>query len=628
MFSDYPNATGIPGSWSEWSGGFSGTRQSGEVGPYAYDVDAPTTADQGIQQGNIYSAPGWYVIEADAWLQSGTWSGACVLFWGATEGGKQIDCATDPDIGDFTGPLGPGVRRFRKLVQIANAEPKTLYCMTNYAAVSQKVAKRIRWYRVAVRPATEGEIKGRRADTNASSALVQIAVESAARAFETAALASRATVMEAALRPGAPNLVKNSDFSAAFTNWTGPTNQLVQYFHLSFGPIATWVGAPAGSYIYQDGPAQPGWTFTLSAEGDTGARGRIELQFLPAAQNQVLAATEVRPYSWDARTVSPTITAPAGTAYWRILVINDNGQDQSCTRIQLQRGAATAYRKDGDNYDLAARIAIEAAARATETAILAQQNTTLTGTVNGHTSALALQAGVLADVTGKFYSRYMVEANANGVITGIYAVASQGGGGVPVSGVKVRADTFGIVRSDDTATQYPFAYDATTGTLVLNQIMVQSANIGALAVKTFNLDGEAVTTEKLRANAITNSISVQAAIGGNINVAGEQLMSTGTIQTTGGRVEVLGALGIRATGNNVGEGALYDIKVYRDGSLILNLPNAMQSYNRAAGGFTLPVTDYPSPGTHTYEVRITRTASSGGGVERFYNYLRLDEIKR
>jgi hypothetical protein len=54
----------------------------------------------------------------------------------------------------------------------------------------------------------------------------------------------------------------------------------------------------------------------------------------------------------------------------------------------------------------------------------------------------------------------------------------------------------------------------------------------------------------------------------------------------------------------------------------------MQSYNRAAGGFTLPVTDYPSPGTHTYEVRITRTASSGGGVERFYNYLRLDEIKR
>jgi hypothetical protein len=227
VFSDYPTASGLPGSWSDWSNGVLGTRQSGEVGPYAFDVDAPTADDHGIQQGGIYSAPGWYVIEADAWLQSGTWSGACVLFWGANEGGKQVDFATDPDIGDFTGALGPGVRRFRKMVQVTVAEPKTLYCMTNYAAVSQKVAKRIRWYRVAVRPATEGEIKGRRADANAGSALAQIAAEAATRASETSALTSSVNThtsqiggLTSTVTAQAGTLADHTGKLAAYLKWT------------------------------------------------------------------------------------------------------------------------------------------------------------------------------------------------------------------------------------------------------------------------------------------------------------------------------------------------------------------------------------------------------------------------
>ncbi|WP_146197989.1 phage tail protein [Caulobacter endophyticus] len=227
VFSDYPTTTGVPGSWFDWTRGDLGTRQGGEVGLYAYEVDAPTTDDHGIQQFGIYSAPGWYVIEADAWLQSGTWSGACVLFWGPSEAGKQIDCATDPDIGDVTGALGPGVRRFRKMVQIAAAEAKNLYCMTNFAAVSPKVAKRIRWYRVAVRPATEGEIKGRRADGNAGSALAQIAAEAAIRASETGALTSSVNThtsqiggLTSTVTAQAGTLADHTGKLAAYLKWT------------------------------------------------------------------------------------------------------------------------------------------------------------------------------------------------------------------------------------------------------------------------------------------------------------------------------------------------------------------------------------------------------------------------
>ncbi len=366
-FADYLTTPGIPGAWSDWDSGAIGTRQAGEVAGYAYDVDRTTTANQGIQQGGIYSAVGWYVIEADFWLQSATTQGAGVLFWGAAEATAKIDFSGDKDINETTGVRTPGVYRFRKLVQCVTAEAKTLYAITNWSGIGTATAKRIRWYRCSVRAASNAEIAGQRADVVSATNSATIITNAATAASATSAVATRATTLEALTRQGAPNLVKNSDFSNGLTSWTasGTAGTWTPYLHPTVGYI---VNPPAviGAARYQDVAVSAGQTYALSAEGDGGANGHAYVQWLDAPKTtQTGVSGNLTATAWNPRAVVVS-TAPASTAWARVWIVTDTATAHNWGRFQFQQGSsATAWRSDGIMYDTVARVTVSEAAIST-----------------------------------------------------------------------------------------------------------------------------------------------------------------------------------------------------------------------------------------------------------------------
>lgn len=491
VFADYPNATGIPPQWLNFSNATAQTsRVAGQVSPNAA-VAYANPSQEVVMFSEFQTSYGWYVVEADITLVAGTLVGAGIQF--SSGGSTQLlRFNTDLDINEFVqgaGSVGT-TYRFRKLVQISDASTTArLYAMTAYAALgSVATARTITWHRCNVRPASGGEIAGRRADSNAAAALAQITTNAAAQASVNSA--------------------------------------------------------------------------------------------------------------------------------------------QATTNTSLQSQITTA---NGNITTNAAAISAEASTRATQTAALAATDTTLTSTVNGHTATLTTQAATLADVTGKVYSRYVMEATAGGVVTGIYAVSSQGSAGIPISGIKFRANTFAIVPSDDSATMYPFVYDATLGTLVGNNLIMQSANIGLLAVKTLNVDGEAITTEKLKQNAVTNSVSILGATGGDINVSGTQTINSGSIAIVSGRVEVSLCLMSEQGGK-----AAFAVRLFRNGSLIFAgavyrtyiYVSTVNFYVPIASSLNIPITDFPGPGTHTYTLQFERVDNQGSGIALIYNYMNITEIKR
>ncbi len=463
MFANYPTSPGIPASWSDWADGGIGTRATGEAGSNAYRVVVGAGVNQGISRA-IYLTSGWYVFEADVWIEAGSSQGGGMLVSGPSSNFMALNFTSDADLSGYQGAGGLGIRRWRKLVYYPVAETVTFYTMSNWDGLGTRAAKTINWFRSGIRPASQAEIDG----------------------------------------------------------------------------------------------------------------------------------------------------------------------------AQAKAGVASAN----------ATIAANAATQATINAAQATTNTNLQATVNDNTASLTTQGGVLADLTGKSYSRYMVEANAAGVITGIYLVSSMGEAGTPISAIKLRADTFAVVAADESATKFPFVYDAALGKLVLNDVVAQSANIGDLAVTTLKLNGLAVTTDKIQNNAVTNSVSVSSSLNSNINTAGEQTLNTVSIETSGGRVELLANVTAKSNG---GGGARYDVRVYRDGNMIFQMAGGFSTYADGSGlvtsgsalgsnvtistagqpvPMTLPLTDYPGPGTHTYQVRLNRVASGGGAVETLYNYLMATEIKR
>lgn len=524
--------------------------------------------------------------------------------------------------------------------------------------------------------ATEAGVSATSATTSANTAATQAGnastSASAASASAAAADASSAAALQSATLSasvGGNTLNKNP----AYANYPTTTGVPPGWLDWLNGSIGSRTSGQAGSYAYRAAPAlnqEQGLYQTLYL-----TRGWYVLEadvWCEAGSFQgagVLVSTS--PVGMVINFVAdPDSQESAGAGgpsirYWRKLVFCENSGAANFYQMTNWVGFGTPAEKtltwfrcgirpasqaevDGskarvDASNALASIASNAAAQASINAAQATTNTTLTATVDDHTATLVTQAGVLTDITGKTYSRYMVEADADGVITGIYLVSGLGEAGAPLSAVKIRADIFAITASDGSATKFPFVYNSTLGKLVLNEVVAQSANIGDLAVTTLKLNGLAVTTDKIMNNAVTNSVSVSSSLNSNINTAGEQVLNSVSIETSGGRVELLANL---TAVSNGGGGARYDVRVYRDGSLIFQIASGYSTY--ALGGgivnstaqavtvstsgmpvpMTVPVTDYPGPGIHTYQVRLNRVASGGGAVETLYNYLMATEIKR
>lgn len=218
MFNAWPAAQALPTGWEPWGGNGTYARASSESnapGTNSVLMQANGNGNFALAATRLYGSAGWYVLEAEVYLQSGNYNGA-----GITLGGQlNLNFATDPDINETVSETGPARRKFSKLMLSPGFDNLALHPMANWDGFGRGfVAKNIYFNRCSVRIASEGEIKARKADialnTPTTGLLARMGTEETTRSNADAALASRATTLESRTIGGG-NMLTNTDFLSA-----------------------------------------------------------------------------------------------------------------------------------------------------------------------------------------------------------------------------------------------------------------------------------------------------------------------------------------------------------------------------------------------------------------------------
>ena len=227
-FSDWPDARGtIPTGWglASAAAGTSGRRVPGILGRYGLETgwagsSSPANffyAVSGLNFGDPYGGidagmfggPGWYVMEADVTLVSGSLVGSdlyCAAY-NADGNAQAIGYGHFPE-SSANGGGAPGAgqegARYRFAILVDFNAPGTrsfrFHPMVVWESfVSSSPAKTLTWHKAGLRAATPQEIAARRADTNASSALARVGATEDALADlpNRYAAASRTAALEA-----------------------------------------------------------------------------------------------------------------------------------------------------------------------------------------------------------------------------------------------------------------------------------------------------------------------------------------------------------------------------------------------------------------------------------------------
>lgn len=177
-FDDYssPASPAYPANWVPYAGSNSVSRIADSVGGWSMRVVGAAGDYESMFQYyygglNNMTPSGWYVVEADVTLESGTLQGAGIWLdgWNAPDvgyvWGNGLALATDPDVtGSAPGNGVVGKRyRYAKLMQAAaGVNVCRLYAMTNYVGGPfgpTSGAKTLVWNYAAIRPATQQEIR-------------------------------------------------------------------------------------------------------------------------------------------------------------------------------------------------------------------------------------------------------------------------------------------------------------------------------------------------------------------------------------------------------------------------------------------------------------------------------------
>lgn len=248
-FSDWPDARGnLPSYWglSAAETGSHAARVSGTLGRYALETSWAGGAgnfffaNSGVAMGDpgeqvdpgMVGGPGWYVLEADVTLESGTLPGAGLYLATYAANGAYLSeqsfefssSATSSETAPGDGTVG---RRYRYAI-LANfsASPQARFLrfhpMVAWPGFRSSIpAKTLVWHMAGVRPATPQEIASRRADLNATQALASIASEATARANADSALASQLDSVQATANGTAATV---STQATAIANLNGRTS--------------------------------------------------------------------------------------------------------------------------------------------------------------------------------------------------------------------------------------------------------------------------------------------------------------------------------------------------------------------------------------------------------------------
>jgi hypothetical protein len=256
---------------------------------------------------------------------------------------------------------------------------------------------------------------------------------------------------------------------------------------------------------------------------------------------------------------------------------------------------------------------------------------TLQSSYNGTAATVTTQGATVANITGQLYANYVLKANSNGNIASMELITASGP--TTISGVIFEANYFTIRSSTYTAIT-PFFYDAVSGTLFLQNVTANTANIANAAINTLKLGGAAVTN-----GAGVTGTTVNAAAGSTSTLISESL-SLDTVtpgQVTGTFSVYLNPYTGGTLGTGVTQKTLVTATVTRDGSTIYStiigvaiLIASSPTVSLMAGGMVCFSFVDPSPTgtTHTYAVTVSVDSSVTGGANFNTPNLDLLEIKR
>ncbi|APX65592.1 hypothetical protein AV944_06735 [Sphingomonas sp. LK11] len=202
-FTVWPDGQELPKGMTWWNkGSTTANRVSTTLGRggYGLRLDSVEGQESGLGWDNIYNTPGWYVLEADVWLQSGPWKGSGLTLGGA----YNLDFYRDPDTNGGVGETSyGGVRRFSKLIKLTDSVYRTFHPMNHWDGFSaDRFAKSMLWLRAAFRAASDGEIIAQKASVDVSNAQARITDEATTRARDDGALSNRISSTEAKLNGG------------------------------------------------------------------------------------------------------------------------------------------------------------------------------------------------------------------------------------------------------------------------------------------------------------------------------------------------------------------------------------------------------------------------------------------
>ncbi|CAA3004849.1 Hypothetical predicted protein, partial [Olea europaea subsp. europaea] len=253
-------------------------------------------------------------------------------------------------------------------------------------------------------------------------------------------LANQVTTLKAQVT-STPNLIKNGDFSNGLTGWNAEAGPSTTGYSSQLGSYIAVGGGTAYAYATSDAyPCTPGDNISISFDGDCGQDitagvPSVNIQWLPSYTNGSLAYANTS-RDWRTRNSAPAQVAPSGTTGYRVVVFKPASTTAStfyASRIKVNYGPPSGWSDEG-----------------------------LAATVSANATAFST-------LSGQVYASYVLKANANGNIASMSLLAS--GGATPVSSVVFEAANF-TIRSGTNPSLQPFSYDATSGTLTLQNAHV------------------------------------------------------------------------------------------------------------------------------------------------------------
>ena len=287
-FNVWANVNGLPDGWKFWTNTDNTARTGGILGrPYAVRQSPVAGERLGFYMDGLRMMRGWSMLEARI-RGYNSFSGAGVRFSGANKS-YDLNFATDPDV---AGTVRGGAETagwsytFSKLIYItAEDYGAVLYAFTAYDGLGDISAqKQIDWDHVAIRAATDGEIAGKRADGNATTALAQIATNAAAQASQNAAQAIVNSNVNATLNSQA---AINTNLSQSIANNYAAASQQISTLsayaatNQNYAPALTsW--ARAGGYSVLTAANVQGWTWGSAVVGSMTQGGEFSLAQTPA----------------------------------------------------------------------------------------------------------------------------------------------------------------------------------------------------------------------------------------------------------------------------------------------------------------------------------------------------------